>query len=157
MAGVGPAPLNNNVEALTQQYYSQCLQIHVESIELCLDEGLGLGPAFGNTYGTEFDLDDLLRMDTATMAKAVGDLTSAGVMKPNEARRKFGLKPVPGGDTPYLQQQNWSLAALDRRDTAEPEPEAEVDAEDEEPPEAANDDVAEQALAALAEIRKGLA
>jgi hypothetical protein len=26
---------------------------------------------------------------------------------------------VQGGDTPYLQQQNYSLAALDKRDTSE--------------------------------------
>jgi HK97 family phage portal protein len=42
MVGVGPAPTYNNVESLNQQYYTQCLQTHVESIELSLDEGLGL-------------------------------------------------------------------------------------------------------------------
>ena len=32
------------------------------------------------------------------------------------SRQKFNLLPVPGGDTPYLQQQNFSLAALAKRD-----------------------------------------
>jgi hypothetical protein len=32
------------------------------------------------------------------------------------------LKPVKGGETPYLQQQNFSLAALDARDRANPAP-----------------------------------
>src|SRR5262249_22511455 len=36
MINAGTAPAYNNVEALNQQYYSQCLQIHVEAIELCL-------------------------------------------------------------------------------------------------------------------------
>jgi len=119
MVGVGQAPAYNNIEALNQQYYSQCLQIHVESVELCLDEGLGLDQIVGKTYGTEFDLDGLLRMDTATMIKAEADAVGAGIKKPNEARARLNLPPVKGGDTPYMQQQNFSLAALDRRDASD--------------------------------------
>jgi HK97 family phage portal protein len=116
MVGIGAAPAYNNIEALNQQYYSQCLQAIIESIELCLDEGLGLVGVQGHTYGTEFDLDDLLRMDTATQYKTYGDGIIAGLMAPDEGRKKIGLKPVPGGATPYLQQQNYSLAALAKRD-----------------------------------------
>ena len=77
------------------QYHSQCLQTHLTAIEAALDAGLEL-PA---PYGTEFDLDDLIWMDTATKTKAAHDAISAGAMSPNEARRKyFGLGPVPGGD-----------------------------------------------------------
>ncbi|MES2036003.1 MAG: phage portal protein [Pseudomonadota bacterium] len=112
MAGVGPAPLNNNVEALAQQYYSQCLQIHIESIELCLDEGLKL-PA---PYGLRFDLDDLLRMDTATQITTLKEAVTGGLMKPDEARAKLSKRKVTGGDAVYLQQQNFSLAALAKRD-----------------------------------------
>lgn len=129
MIGVGPMPNYNNIEALNQQYYSQCLQNLIESIELLLDEGLGLVDVEGKTYGTEFDLDDLLRMDTATKVKAAGDAIGAGFLSPNEARAKFDLEPVEGGDTPYLQNQNFSLAALNKRDsgddpfaTAKPQP-----------------------------------
>jgi phage portal protein BeeE len=89
----------------------------IEALELCLDEGLGLTTVPGKTYGTEFDLDDLLRMDTQTKVKTAGDGIRAGLLSPNEARKKFDLKPVAGGDTPYLQQQNFSLAALDKRDS----------------------------------------
>lgn len=116
MIGVGPPPNYNNIEALNQQYYSQCLQGIVESIELALDEGLELK----KPYGTEFDLDDLLRMDSATMMNTIQSGVNAGVLKPNEGRAKLNLPPVRGGDTPYLQEQNFSLAALDRRDKAEP-------------------------------------
>jgi HK97 family phage portal protein len=110
--GLGPMPTANNVEALDQQYYSQCLQIFIEAIEMCLDEGLEL-PA---PYGTEFDLDDLLRLDTATHVKSLSDAVGAGIMAPNEARRRLNLPPVNGGASPYLQQQNYSLAALAKRD-----------------------------------------
>ena len=41
-------------------------------------------------------------------------------MAPNEARMKRNMPPVPGGASPYLQQQNYSLAALDKRDRGEP-------------------------------------
>jgi HK97 family phage portal protein len=119
---MGTPPTYNNVQALTQQYYSQCLQILIESIELLLDEGLGLVEREGRRLSTMFDLDDLLRMDTATLIKAEAEAVGGGIKSPNEARRKIGLPPVEGGESPYLQQQNYSLAALARRDREEPPP-----------------------------------
>ena len=113
MVGIGQPPTYNNIEALNQQYYSQCLQSLIENIELLLDEGLELP----KPYGTEFDLDDLLRMDTATKVKAAADAVGSGTMAPNEARRRyFDLGPTEGGESPYLQIQNYSLSALARRD-----------------------------------------
>jgi HK97 family phage portal protein len=116
MVGVGPAPTYNNIEALSQQYYTQCLQTLIESMELCLDEGLALPSG----YGTELDLEGLLRMDTATQIDALNKAVGGGWMSPNEARAKRDMPPVKGGATPYLQQQNYSLAALDARDKADP-------------------------------------
>jgi len=111
-------PYANN-EASTLQYHSQCLQTHLTAIEGALDAGLEL-PA---PYGTEFDLDDLIWMDTATKTKAAHDAISAGAMSPNEARLKyFGLGPVPGGESPFLQQQYYSLEALAMRDLSAPAP-----------------------------------
>lgn len=119
--GAGPVPTSNNVEALNQQYYSDCLQIHIESIELCLDEGLELTTVPGHTYGTEFDLDVLLRMDSATALDSLAKGVGAGIVSPNEARFRRNLPPVPGGQSPMLQQQNYSLEALGKRD-ARPDP-----------------------------------
>lgn len=110
--GVGSAPTNANAEVSNQAYYSDCLQSLIEAAELCLDEGLELP----TPYGTEFDLDGLLRMDTPTLFKANNDAVGGGWMKPNEARRRAGLAPVEGGDSPMIQQQNYSLAAIARRD-----------------------------------------
>ena len=116
MVGVGPAPSYNNIEALYQMYYSQCLQSHIEGIESSLDDGLSLtGP--NQSKGTEFDLDSLLRMDTPTQYKTYGDGIRSGLVAPNEGRFKINLPPVEGGDTPYLQQQNYSLEALNKRDS----------------------------------------
>lgn len=110
--GIGTPPPYNNIEALERQYYSQCLQKLFECIELCMDEGLALP----SQYGTEFDLDDLLRMDTATLVESEAKAVGGAIKTPNESRKRLNLPPVKGGDTPYLQQQNYSLAALDRRD-----------------------------------------
>lgn len=118
---VGPMPTYQQSETLDRKYYSDCLQRHIESIESLLDDGLGL-PA---RFATEFDLEDLLRMDFAlkmdTAVKGVG----GGIYSPDEARKKFNLKPVKGGDTPYLQQQNFSLGALAERDKNDPFPKTE--------------------------------
>jgi HK97 family phage portal protein len=121
MIGVGSPPTYNNIEALNQQYYSQCLQTLIESIEELLDYGLDLKKSVdGLKYGTEFDLDDLLRMDTATRMDVSQKAIKAG-MSPNEVRKKFhGLGPKIGGDEPYLQQQDFSLSALHERDQNKP-------------------------------------
>lgn len=117
MIAIGPPPPYANIEPLLQQYYSQCIQSLLASFELCLDEGLELP----SPYGTEFDIDDLIWMDTATKTKAAADAIGSGGMSPDEARFKyFGLGPVPGGETPYMQQQMYSLAALAERDADQP-------------------------------------
>lgn len=162
MVGVGEPPSYNNIEALNQQYYSQCLQKLIEAIELLLDEGLGLTGVRDHVYGTEFDLDDLLRMDTATRVKTASEAIKGGLAKPNEQRRKFDLPPVEGGDQVYLQQQNYSLAALAKRDakedpfstgSAEPKPaEAPTPSDDE-----IEDDGETARMAFVVELRRNLA
>lgn len=106
-----------NSEPLLQQYYSQCLQTLMTALETSLDEGLELP----SPYGTEFDIDDLLWFDTKTRTTAAAESIRGGTLSPNEARAKyFGLGKVVGGDSPYLQQQNFSLAALAERDANDP-------------------------------------
>ena len=114
--GAGPPPSLDNIEALERQYYAQALQTLFECIELLLDEGLELSREGSRTLGVEFDLDDLLRMDSKTLIKSEARAVGAGIRTPNEARKRLNTGPVQGGDTPYLQQQNFSLAALDKRD-----------------------------------------
>src|SRR5262252_4383892 len=75
-------PPYGNSEILTQQYYAQCLQTLVVDFEAAMEQGLEL-PA---PYGVEFDVDDLIWMDTATRTKAAGESINAGALSPNEAR-----------------------------------------------------------------------
>ena len=124
MVGIGPPPPYANVEPMLQQYYSMCLQSLINNCERSLDEGLGLADRINCTqYGTEFDITDLIWMDTTTKTKAAADSIGSGGMSPNEARKRyFGLPPVDGGDTPYMQQQYYSLEALNARDLTQPPP-----------------------------------
>jgi HK97 family phage portal protein len=116
MVGVGSAPTYNNIEALSQQYYNQCLQVLIEKIELCLTQGLGMDTAKPTPFSVNFDIKQLLRMDTAARYKANSDAINGGWLAPNEARRDENLPPVKGGDSPFLQEQNFSLEALAKRD-----------------------------------------
>ena len=150
LVGVENAPTYNNIAALSQQYYSQCLQPLINAIEDTLDEGLSLP----KPYHCEFALDDLIRLDEESLVKTLKEGVSAGIFSPNEARRRLNLKPVSGGDSPMIQQQNFSLEALAKRDSddpfAKPEPTP--------APQPENDNEADlQAAKALAVITKGLA
>jgi HK97 family phage portal protein len=102
-----------NAEASQLQYKSQCLEPHLVSIATCLGDGLDL-PSY---LRIEFDDALLIWMDTTSRVNAAKTAISSGAVSPNEARDEwFGLGPVPGGDTPYLQQQNWPLSTLADRD-----------------------------------------
>lgn len=113
--GVEPIPAGTTAETSNLIYLCQTLQIVVEEIEALLDDKLALP----SDLSAEFDTDALYRMDTMTRYKAATEGVKGGWMKPNEGRAKAAnLEPVEGGDTCYMQQQNFSLAALNARDTA---------------------------------------
>ena len=109
--GVGSAPPYNNVEALNLQYYTDCLQKVIEDIEATLHKGLGLL----RTVKLEFDTDALLRMDKKTQSEVNGAGVKHGYIKVNEARQRENRLPVPGGEHPYMQQQNYPVKDLAER------------------------------------------
>lgn len=119
MVGIGPPPPYTDIQSINLQYYNQALQAPIENLEALLDEGLEL-PSAPRRLGVEFDLEALLRMDTRTQVDNSTKGILGGLFKPNEERAKFSRPPVPGGDTVYLQQQQYSLEALNKRDTAPP-------------------------------------
>ena len=163
--GIGQMPTYNNIQSLNVEYYSQCLQSLIEAAELCQDEGLGIGLGVsieGKTLGTEFDVDNLLRMDSVTQMEMLEK--GKNYLTPDEGRKRIDLPPTAGGNVVYRQQQDFSLAALAKRD-AQDDPFAtgkskgDADAGDaiaaaQAEAAAANDNA--QKLAALNEIRKGL-
>lgn len=118
--GVGQMPTVNNTAVLNQQYYDQCLHVLIEGIEQRLDEGLELEFPFE----VWFDVKELLRMDPEARYKSHNEAIKGGWLAPNEARREEDMPDVDGGETPYMQQQNYSLAALARRDEMAMQPPA---------------------------------
>lgn len=110
--GIAASAAPQGVESMNQMYYSDCLQSLFESIEALLDEGLELK----EDEGTELDLDNLLRMDSVTRYERHNKAIAGGWFAPNEARRVENMRPAKGGDSPMMQQQNWTLAQLDKRE-----------------------------------------
>lgn len=154
MVGVGPEPNYNNVESQLIRYYSQTLQKYLEDFEACMDEGLGLG----HNMGLESDVEQLLRMDTSTQYKTLAEGVRGGILAPNEARKKVNLRPLTGGDTVYLQEQDHSLAALAKRDDQDDPFGTAPKASPEPANTPANDNSEElEAAKAMIEIHKGLA
>jgi HK97 family phage portal protein len=110
----GPAPQYTLPEQTQMDYYTGCLQPLIESVELLLDEGL----EFPSDYGTELDLDNLMRMDTAALFDS--NNKAERWMKVDEMRRRANLPPIVGGNTVYRQQQDFSIEAIAERDATHP-------------------------------------
>jgi hypothetical protein len=113
-----------------------------------LDDGLGMD---GVLIGTEFDTDELLRMDALTQMDVLEK--SKGKLTVNEQRKRLNRGPVKGGDTVYLQEQDHSLEWLAKRDAMPIEQPTAAPVT----PDASNDnEVAAQASKAMIAILKGL-
>lgn len=127
--GIGSIPAGLGVDAINQLYYSDALQAHIEAMESLLDEGLGIA----RPMGVELDLWPLLRMDVGKQADVEVKLVGGGIKAPNEARHVFDLGPLEGGDTVYMQQQDFPLdqVRLNRiAPASEPAPEPPPEPED---------------------------
>jgi HK97 family phage portal protein len=135
--GIGTIPAGLGVDGLNQLYYADALQTHIEHMESLLDEGLKISAPLG----VELNLEPLLRMDEGKRADVATKLVGGGVETPNEGRARFNREPLDGGDTVYLQQQDFPLdqvrlnkieqaAPPAKREPAEPAEPAEISEED---------------------------
>ena len=106
--GAGPSAPYTSSEATNLQYLCDCLQAHIESLELALDDGLDLPP----DQRTEMDESSLLRLDTRTRTEVLAASVTAGLLTINEARAAEGREPVAGGDEIFRQLQDVPLSNL---------------------------------------------
>lgn len=113
--GMGEIKAGQKVSDLNEIYYSDCLQHYIEAIENLLDEHLDLEKGIE----CEADLSPLIRMDSTSQMAYLKEGTMSGIFSPNEARATLGLPPVVGGESPLMQQQNYSLEALAKRDNSD--------------------------------------
>lgn len=147
----GPIPAGQKVGDLNQIYFNDALHSLIEEMELCLDDGLSLPLG----YRTELELENLLRMDPATQADVLSKLVQGSIKAINEARREVNLPPLEGGDTVYMQQQDFPLDQV--RLNKLPPAQAETPAESAAPARADSEEISDDELKALAEyIEKGL-
>lgn len=106
-------PTTANIAQLNQEYYNSCLHPLVQAAQELL-----WGAMFGgmNNRAVRFDISSLMMMDPISQMDYYDKGSKMGVFEPDYVRRNLGLRPTEGGDTPYLQQQNFSLRALAVRD-----------------------------------------
>ena len=107
---------SSSVALTNEAYYSDCLQSYIEARENLIDDALSL-----KDYGIQcfMELDYLIRMDNMGKISFYKEAVGSGILSPNEARAKLGYLPVKGGESPMIQQQNYSLEALAKRDASD--------------------------------------
>jgi HK97 family phage portal protein len=119
LIGAATAPAGDALGIAMQQYYSSTLQPILTQMAQLLTVGM-LGERRARDR-IEHDPMGLLAFDPKARVDYYSTGVGGGIFAPNEARAELGLMPVLGGDSPYLQQQNFSLADLAKR-SAQPDP-----------------------------------
>lgn len=102
--GLGTIPSGLGVDAINQLYYDDALQTHIHAMECLLTEGLNAQP-----YKIDMDESVLMRMDAGKKADYHRTLIDGSIETINNARMNFNLPPLVGGDTVYMQQQDFPL------------------------------------------------
>lgn len=142
--GLGTIPSGLGVDAINQLYYDDALQSHIQAMECLLTEGLNATP-----YKVDMDETVLMRMDAGKKADYHRTLIDGSIETINDARLDFNLPPLDGGDTVYMQQQDFPLDQV--RNNALPSPVA-PDAPTEPEPATADVNADEQAQKAMTEL-----
>jgi HK97 family phage portal protein len=88
------------------------LRVRLKRIETGLERAL-LTPA-DRVRGVhiKFNVEGLLRADSAARARFYRESLASGWMTINEVREIEGLPPVPGGDVPRMQMQNQPITSV---------------------------------------------
>lgn len=126
--GIGSIPAGLGVDEINLLYMEDALHGHIIAMESLLAEGLGTAP-----YRVDMPEIELMRMDHQRKAEYHGTLRDKGIETVNESRLQFGYAPLEGGDTVYMQQQDFPLdqVRLNRiAPAAEPAPEPPPEPED---------------------------
>lgn len=130
IVGVGEIPAGLKVDDVTNTYYALALQAHIEAMEYLLDDGLAVPPPMG----VELDTEPLLRMDDGKKAEVATKLVGGGIETPNEGRLRFNRAPLEGGDTVYMQQQDYPLDQVRLNKIVVPKPSPQPEAPPAVPP-----------------------
>ncbi|HCA7769826.1 TPA: phage portal protein [Pseudomonas aeruginosa] len=102
--GLGTIPSGLGVDAINQLYYDDALQAHIQAMETLITIGLNATP-----YKVDMDESVLMRMDAGKKADYHKTLIDGSIETINDARMSFNLPPLVGGNTVYMQQQDFPL------------------------------------------------
>lgn len=138
--GIGSIPAGMTVDAINLLYMEDALHAHIIAMETLLTEGLDVGP-----YKVAMPEIELMRMDRQGKANYHGTLRDKGIEAVNESRFHFDYVPLDGGDTVYMQQQDYPLDQVRHNKIEGSEPE---------PPPPANEGEGEQVEVANEEARQ---
>lgn len=129
-----------SVEIMQHRFIAQTLGFYLEHLENAFDKFFDLP----HSENVRFDLESgMMRSDLKTRMEAYKIAVTGAIYTPDEARSKENLKPLPGGNRAYMQQQNWPLEMLGTDPNgAEPAPDTPDDDDDE-------DDDDEKAIAEM--------
>ncbi|MGE4339822.1 MAG: phage portal protein [Pigmentiphaga sp.] len=94
------------LEQQTLGFQKFTLRRRLKRIEQALAKQLLTPVEFARGLKVEFNLEGLLRADTAGRATFYREMTQIGAMTINEVRALENLPPVDGGDVPRMQMQN---------------------------------------------------
>lgn len=99
------------IQEITLGWVRFGLRRRLKRIEKSGDQQLLTAKDRADGYFLRYNIEGLLRGDTAGRSAFYEVMTRAGIMTINECRRLEGLPPVPGGDVPRMQAQNVPIGA----------------------------------------------
>lgn len=107
------------LEQQTLAFQKFTLRRRIKRLEQAIEKQLLTPAERGRGLTVEFNLEGLLRADSASRAKFYQTMTMIGGMTINEVRRLENLPPVEGGDVPRMQMQNVPISEAGNADKDE--------------------------------------
>ena len=102
------------LEQQTLAFQKFTLRRRLKRIEQALEKQLLTPAERARGVSIEFNIEGLLRGDSAGRASYYQTMTQIGAMTINEVREKENLSPVEGGDVPRMQIQNVPITQADQ-------------------------------------------
>lgn len=103
LLGILDRATNNNIEQQSIDNVVHCIRPRAKAWEVECNHKFFLTEKTRKKYFVRFNLDSLLRGDTAARGEFYSKLFNIGVLSPNDIRKQEHLNPRPGGDEYYVQ------------------------------------------------------
>ena len=97
----GSTTWGSGIEQIMDGFYKLNLRPYLERLESSIKKHL-MPMSDWDDMDIEFNFDSLLRADRKTRMESNSAAINSAQLTPNEARKQEGLRPLPGGDTIYL-------------------------------------------------------